>query len=145
MAKRKSTRGNGSVHLRKDGRWEGRYVIGYNDKGYPKTKNVLAKTKRECEEKLKALRESLKKAEPELPKANITFGAWLDYWYQNNCKPTIRPKTQADYENRIYQHIIPELGHIPLTKLTPADLQQFYIRLKQTGRLMRTEEYGTGL
>ena len=145
MAKRKSTRGNGSVHLRKDGRWEGRYVIGYNDKGYPKTKNVLAKTKRECEEKLKALRESLKNTKPEPPKAGMTFGAWLDYWYQNTCKPAIRPKTQADYENRIYQHIIPELGHIPLAKLTPAELQQFYIRLKQTGRLIRTEEYGSGL
>ena len=75
----------------------------------------------------------------------MTFGAWLDHWYQTECKPAIRPKTQADYENRIYQHIIPELGHIPLVKLTPGDLQQFYIRLKQGGRLLRTEEYGPGL
>lgn len=75
----------------------------------------------------------------------MTFGAWLDYWYQTECKPRIRPKTQADYENRIYQHIIPELGHIPLAKLTPGDLQQFYIRLKQGGRLLRQAEYGFGL
>lgn len=28
----KSTkRGGGSVHLRKDGRWEGRFVVGYRD------------------------------------------------------------------------------------------------------------------
>jgi len=145
MAKRKSNRGNGSIHLRKDGRWEGRYVIGYNEKGLPKTKNVLAKTKRECEQKLKELRASLKGAEPEQPKADVTFGAWLDRWYQTDCKPAIRPKTQADYENRIYQHIIPELGHIPLAKLTPGDLQQFYIRLKQEGRLLRRSEYGPGL
>lgn len=39
-------RGDGSVHLRKDGRWEGRVVIGYDDNGYPKTKNVLAKTRK---------------------------------------------------------------------------------------------------
>lgn len=146
MAKRKSNRGNGSVYLRKDGRWEGRYVIGRNEKGLPKTKNVLAKTKRECEEKLKALRDSLKTSEPkQRPKADMTFGAWLDHWYQTECKPMIRPKTQADYENRIYQHIIPELGHIPLAKLTPGDLQQFYIRLKQGGRLLRRSEYGPGL
>ncbi len=146
MAKRKSNRGNGSVYLRKDGRWEGRYVIGRNEKGLPKTKNVLAKTKRECEEKLKALRDSFKTAEPkQQPKADMTFGAWLDHWYQTECKSTIRPKTQADYENRIYQHIIPELGHIPLAKLTPGDLQQFYIRLKQGGRLLRRSEHGPGL
>ena len=44
MAKRRN-RGDGSLHLRKDGRWEGRYVVGYDDKGLPVTKNVLAKTK----------------------------------------------------------------------------------------------------
>ena len=42
MAKRRK-RGEGSAHLRKDGRWEGRVVIGYDDKGLPVTKNVLAK------------------------------------------------------------------------------------------------------
>ena len=101
MAKRKSSRGDGSIHKRKDGRWEGRYVIGRNEKGLPKTKNVLAKTKRECEAKLKALRDSIRGAEPERPKADMTFGAWMDRWYQTECKPAIRPKTQADYENRI--------------------------------------------
>ena len=75
----------------------------------------------------------------------MTFGAWLDHWYQSDCKPAIRPKTQADYENRIYQHIIPEIGHIPLVKLTSGDLQQFYIRLKQGGRLLQPERYGPGL
>ena len=145
MAKRKSSRGNGSVFLRKDGRWEGRYVIGRNEKGLPKTKSVLAKTRKECEEKLKVLRNSMKDHEPKRLKADMTFGAWLDHWYQTECKPKIRPKTQADYENRIYQHIIPELGHIPLAKLAPGDLQQFYIRLKQGGRLQRTEAYGPGL
>lgn len=28
----------GTVRLRKDGRWEGRVVIGYDDQGLPKTK-----------------------------------------------------------------------------------------------------------
>lgn len=44
---RKRKAGDGSVRQRKDGRWEGRVVIGYDDNGYPKTKNVLAKTKQE--------------------------------------------------------------------------------------------------
>ena len=57
MAKRRK-RGGGSVHLRKDGRWEGRVVVGYDDKGLPITKNVLAKTKTACLDKLKLLKES---------------------------------------------------------------------------------------
>ena len=44
MGKRKS--GEGLIRLRSDGRWEGRYVVGYDDRGLPITKNVLAKTKR---------------------------------------------------------------------------------------------------
>lgn len=45
---RKRKNGEGTVRLRKDGRWEGRVVIGYDEKGLSKTKNVLAKTKGEC-------------------------------------------------------------------------------------------------
>ena len=41
---RKRKAGDGTVRQRKDGRWEGRIVIDYDDNGYPKTKNVLAKT-----------------------------------------------------------------------------------------------------
>lgn len=54
MAKRRK-KGEGSVHQHKDGRWEGRVVVGYDEKGLPKTKNVLAKAKRECREKLRQL------------------------------------------------------------------------------------------
>ena len=49
------------------------------------------------------------------------------------------------YERRIYQHIIPNLGPIPLNKLTPGDIQQFYTGLKQNGRLLRQKQYGEGL
>ena len=56
---RKRKSGEGTVRLRKDGRWEGRVVVGYDDKGLPKTKNVLAKTKTECVAKLESLKESV--------------------------------------------------------------------------------------
>ena len=55
MAKRRK-QGEGTLRLRKDGRWEGRIVVGYDDKGLPITKNVTAKTKTECAEKLEKLK-----------------------------------------------------------------------------------------
>ena len=58
MARRRKS-GSGTVRERKDGRWEGRIVIGYDERGLPKTKNVLAKTKTECLEKLEALKETI--------------------------------------------------------------------------------------
>ena len=144
MGKRRK-KGEGSVRQRKDGRWEGRVVIGYDEKGLPRTKNVLAKTKRECQEKLKQLRETVTGPRTEKVRPEMPFGEWLDFWYQNYVKPQIRPTTQANYEAKIYQHIIPELGKIPLNQLAQKDLQQFYARMKTSGRLIRTEQFGKGL
>ena len=144
MAKRRR-RGDGSLHLRKDGRWEGRYVVGRDEKGFPISKNVLAKTKAERAAKLEQPRESLEVPAPEPPKPGISLGKWLNHWYQTYKKASLRPNTQMSYERRIYQHIIPTLGSIQLDKLTTGDIQQFYTHLKQSGRLLRRELYGEGL
>ena len=133
------------IRQRADGRWEGRYVIGYDDKGYPQTKNVLAKTKRECAEKLEALKAELGGIKSDKVKPDMRFGDWMVYWFENHAKPKVRPSTQKNYWDRIRLHINPELGHIPLNKLTQNDLQQFYGRLKKNGRKIRTELYGEGL
>ena len=104
MAKQRK-HGSGTVRLRSDGRWEGRVVIGYDDSGLPKTKNVLAKTKAECEKKLKSLIAAQKESEPQPPRQTMTAAQWLDFWYQTYKKSNLRPNTQMSYERRIYQHI----------------------------------------
>ncbi|MBQ7338851.1 MAG: site-specific integrase, partial [Clostridia bacterium] len=67
------------------------------------------------------------------------------FWYQNFSKPKIMLTTQLSYDGRIYTHIIPEIGKIPLNKLSQNDLQQFYARLKKGGRKRFVEQYGEGL
>lgn len=142
---RKRKNGEGTIRQRTDGRWEGRYVIGYDDRGYPKTKSVLAKTKRECAEKLQKLKEELGGIRSNKVESDMRFGDWLDYWYENHSKPKLRLTTQANYENCIRLHIALEIGHISLNKLSQNDLQQFYARLKKNGRKKLTEKYGEGL
>ena len=127
---RKRKSGEGTVRLRKDGRWEGRVVIGYDEKGLPKTKNVLAKTKGECVEKLKALRETISPTIPSRVRADMSFEEWLDHWYETYSKPTIRPRTQRTYEGYLRLYIKPKLGSIPLNKLTTTDIQQFCAWMK---------------
>ena len=144
MARRRKA-GDGGVHLRKDGRWEGRYVIGYDDRGYPKTKSVMGKTRKECIEKLEKLKAELGGIKSDKVRPDMRFGDWIEYWYENHAKPRIRPTTQAGYEDRIRLHIVPEIGDIPLNKLTQNDLQQFYGRLKNSGRKALVERYGEGL
>lgn len=142
MAKKRKS-GTGTVRLRKDGRWEGRIVIGYNENNKPITKNVLAKSKTECIDKLEKLKNELYHTDS--IKENMTFGEWVDYWYTTLKKNTLKPKTQLDYENRIYRHIIPSIGDIELKLLSQNDLQQFYSNLKNSGRLLRQDTQGNGL
>ena len=69
---RKRKSGEGTVCLRKTAAGEGRVVIGYDEKGFPKTKNVLVKTKCECAEKLKALKNTI------TPSADMPSGTgWI--------------------------------------------------------------------
>lgn len=143
MAKRRKS-GEGLIRQRNDGRWEGRVVVGYDEKNLPITKNVTAKTKHECVAKLDALKESLGKSTEKI-RADMPFGEWMDFWYQTYSKPGLRPSTREGYENHIYKHIIPALGKIPLNKLTQSDLELFYAQLKKGGRISRTEIYGEGL
>jgi integrase len=141
---RKRKPGQGTLRLRNDGRWEGRVVVDYDDKGHAKTKSVTAKTKSECEKKLNELKQKCGivtgRAKPDM-----SFSDWLDLWYKTYSKPTIRITTQLSYENRIYVHINPAIGKIPPNKLQQSDLQKFYADLKNNGRKSKTDIYGTGL
>ena len=141
----KRKKGEGTVRLRKDGRWEGRVVVGYDEVGNPKTKNVLAKTKKECVAKLEALKSTCQVVRPVQVRSDMPFRDWLDYWYQNYSKPRLRPSTQLNYEGLIYNHLIPGLGKIPLNQLTQGELQQFFRRMKESGRKANVERRGPGM
>ena len=104
MANKKRKNGEGTVRLRKDGRWEGRIVVGYADNGNPRTKSVLAKTKTECLEKLEELKEQCGRTSDKL-KPDMPFGDWIDFWYQNFSKPKIRLTTQLQLRRaNLYAH-----------------------------------------
>lgn len=141
---KKRKNGEGTLRLRKDGRWEGRIVVGYNEKSLPITKCVTAKTKTECSAKLEALKEQYGRSSDKI-KPDMPFGDWIDFWYQTYCRHTLRITTRTDYENRIYNHIIPEIGKIPLNRLSQSDLQQFYAKEKTDGRKLHAKTYGKGL
>ena len=142
---KKRKKGAGTLRKRADGRWEARVVVGYDEKGLPLTKCVTALEKTKCLEKLEQLKEDVGLVRRNTVKSDMPFGEWIDFWYQQYCKMTIRQSTQASYENRIYQHIIPCVGKIKLNALTQNDLQQFYAKAKKGGRLQYAECFGEGL
>ena len=142
---RRRKNGTGTVRLRKDGRWEGRIVVEYDERGYPKTRNVLAKSRSECIEKLEILKNEIGTYANARCRSDMQFGEWMNFWYRTYCKNTLKECTQITYEERIYKQIIPKIGNVPLNQVTAGTLEKFYAHLKSDGRLIRREIYGSGL
>ena len=82
---RKRKAGDGTVRQRKDGRWEGRIVICYDDNGCPKTKNVLAKPK------IRPTRQGIRKTPL---KTAISEGFWSE-WGGSNAR-SLDPKPMSE-------------------------------------------------
>ena len=135
MAKRRAN-GEGSISKRKDGRWEGRYTVGYREDGKQIFKNVLAKTQAECKEKLKTAIAAAKETQTEIPtQTAYSVAQWVDIWYENFIRPNLRETTRNQYECFIRHHIKPYVGEVPLAKLGSLDLQKLYNKLKTSGRI----------
>ena len=139
MAKKRAN-GEGNIRKRKDGRWEGRYTAGYDEKtGKRLIKNVLGKTQAEVKEKLaKAVAEA---ETVDVCRADeYTLGTWLQTWYELYAKPHLRFSTAEYYRRGIELHIVPRIGDIPLKKLTGRDLQWLYKDLQEHGRLREAQK-----
>ena len=138
MAKRRSN-GEGNIRKRKDGRWEGRYTAGLDPvSGKQVFKNVLGKTQSEVKEKLKiALAENQKVDFTKTGKYTVT--QWMNEWYENVAKIKVRASSHQTYRGYIDNHIAPNIGKLPLEKLTTMDLQKFYRKLMTKGRVERIE------
>ena len=141
MAKKRAN-GEGSIRKRKDGRWEGRYTAGHDpETGKAIYKNVLGRSQAEVKEKLK---QAIGEAQAlDINKAGkYTVGDWMEVWFQDYAKIKVRPSSHQTYQGYIHNHIRPNIGDIPLEKLTSLDLQKFYKKLLTTGRVDRVEAKG---
>ena len=138
MAKRRAN-GEGNLRKRKDGRWEGRYTAGHDpETGKAIYRNVLGRTQAEARAKLKQAIEEAKQVDPVKAK-QYTVGEWMDVWFENYAKVKVRPSSHQTYRGYIDNHIKPNIGKIPLGKLSSLDLQKFYKKLLSSGRVERIE------
>ena len=63
----------------------------------------------------------------------------MDEWFENVAKIKVRPSSHQTYKGYIDNHIKPNIGNIPLEKLTTMDLQKFYRKLLTKARVERIE------
>lgn len=122
---RKRPDGDGLVRKRKDGRWEGRIVIGHKEDGTPIYKSVFAKTQKELMPKLHGAIDCYRDADLS-EQGNMTLSDWIEQWLTSYAEPTLRESTVRGYRSDVRHHIKPALGSKRLRSITQRDVQKFY-------------------
>ena len=124
----------GSIRKRSNGTWEGRYSDGVNAEGKQIQRSVYGKTKKEVADKLHAIFFQKQQGIYVTP-TKVLVKDWLIEWLHNYAHITVRPSTYISYEGYIYNHIIPIIGDLPIQKLTPPIVQNFYNDRFLNGRI----------
>ena len=127
MAKRGS-----NIYKRKDGRFEGRVPVGYQDNGKIKYKSVYARTLSEVKEKMSEVYSIKQNHSVSAIKLTVRDAAqqWL-----SSAKLRVKESSYANYENIISKHILPILGGEYMQNLTTSKLNDFIHHKLNHGRL----------
>ena len=106
MARKNKKReaGSGSITKRKDGRWQGQYVSGYNpETGKPRRHTIYGQTQKEVAEKLRAATSSIDNGTFQEPR-KITVAEYAAE-YMTTHVATLTDSTQRSYEKNLRLHI----------------------------------------
>lgn len=114
----RSTRGKGEGALFKDARgyWTATVELPARD-GKRRRKTVRARDKDTAKSMLIALTKDLHD-NGDLPTTDQTVAQWFDYWFRAIVQPDVRPKTAEGYRTITYNHVIPTIGSVRLSKVS---------------------------
>jgi integrase len=123
---RRAVNGDGSIYQREsDKRWVGSFIVD------GKRKYVYAKNAKEVREKLRKAQQAHEQGTL-VSASRQSVKDYLKHWLGIHG-PTIKASTWATYGYNLNANIIPTLGHIPLQKLTPDQIQKCYTGLAEEG------------
>ena len=124
--------GEGTIRLRSDGRYEGRFHTTSGQR-----KSIFGKTKAEVRRRLTS---EIGRRDQGLPVADDVTRVrdWLAEWLEDVVTPARRPRTVEGYELIIRRHINPKIGSVRLKQLTPRHVRTLIKELKDEGFAPRT-------
>ncbi len=124
--------GQGSTYKRQDGRWCASIVLRTGKRRY-----FYGTSKSEANHKK---RDALRAQEGGLAVASgtQTVGQYLGVWLEDVARPTVKPTTFEGYESYIRIHLVPSLGKVRLSELTPQDIQSTMATMRRGGASPRT-------
>lgn len=72
---------------------------------------------------------------------NVALSDYLKRWLNDSVRGSVKPVTHKSYEMLVNKHVVPALGNVRLSKLTPAHLQGFYRSKLDAGLSPPTVQY----
>ncbi len=114
-----------NIFKRKDGRWEARYIKGYELSGKAKYGFCYGKTYKEAKDKVTKYKAALTVGKPmPLTGTRHRFAFFCDEWL-NLRKSKIRESTYIKYDTILRKHIKPKLGSCFPSGITTAVVNEF--------------------
>lgn len=122
-----------------DGRWVAMVFLGYIN-GKPKRKSLYGKSRSEVVEKLTIELRNVQQGIPVVTEQQ-TLKQFLEHWLTDSVKPSVRVSTYVSYDQQVRVHIVPQLGHIKLSKLRPQHIQTYINDRLEFGLSAKTVKY----
>lgn len=123
-----------NIYKRKDGRYEGRYVIGKTLSGKTRFGYVYAYQYAEVRRILiQKKAEFLKAGNPSPLLYQGTLADWMEHWMESELLGSIKPSSWQTYRNLLTRHLLPVLGEYVLTQLSPGIIHGFVESLEASG------------
>ncbi len=124
----------GNIEKRGENTWRIRVYLGTDPDGKQRYyRETVHGTKKAAQQRLTELLRELDTGGFVEP-SRETFAEYLERWLRDYAEHAVRPSTLRGYAMMIRRHIAPALGHIPLAKIRPMDLQQYYADALRKGR-----------
>lgn len=120
-----------NIYKRKDGRYEGRYIIGHTQNGRPRFGYVYGRVYGEVRRELVKRKATLLAREIALPKSGLTLRQWSIRYFGSERFTNLKPGSRQVYRSMYEKHINPILGHADLARITQDDVQQFVLLLNR--------------
>lgn len=111
-----------NIYKRKDGRWEGRYLKSSPD-GKSRYGYVYAPTYREAKQRLRQAAALWKPASPRSSDSPILSDAALRW--ERSLEHQVKDSTRVKYNAVLRNHILPQLGEVPLSDMTHRRIEDF--------------------
>ena len=117
-----------NIYERKDGRFEGRYIKGYDINGKAIIGYVYSRSYKEAKEKLTLAKAQIE-YERNKPSSEMYLSEWFEQWL--STQKHIKKSSYSVYSSLIKRHIVKKLGKLRLCNLTKDNLQDFVDNLAQ--------------